>query len=65
MINKDIDFLDIPDVQSKEAYEMAAEIRGERLEDYCLYYNMTGSAMGLSIICGCRFCISPKFFKIF
>lgn len=39
MMNKEMDFLDIPDTQSKEAYEMAAEIRGERLEDYCLYYD--------------------------
>ncbi len=28
-----------PEAQSKEAFEMAAEIRGIQLADYCLSYN--------------------------
>ena len=39
IMNKEIDFLDIPDAHSKEAYEMAADIRGCSLEDYSLYYD--------------------------
>lgn len=31
--------LHFPEVQSKEAFEMAAEIRGIQLADYCLSYN--------------------------